>query len=78
VSPARQAKITTLIRNADLYDLIRMAIRASDNKHTVVDSYIQKALLKNQQQHHRREESDYTEYTTAEIESEYAKLEREL
>lgn len=33
-----------MVKNADLYDLIRISLRSSDNKVSAVDRYIKRAL----------------------------------
>ena len=40
----RQTKVADMIKNADLYDLIRISMRSSDTKVSAVDRYIKRAL----------------------------------
>jgi len=52
----RRAKISALIQNADLYDLIKMSLRAADVKNQALELYIQQALLRSQK--FRKDQSD--------------------
>jgi hypothetical protein len=40
----KQTKVADLIKNADLYDLIRISMRSSDTKLQAVDRYIKRAM----------------------------------
>ena len=42
--PENQDKVADLIKNADLYDLIRISMRSSNTKLSAVDRYIQRAI----------------------------------
>ena len=42
--PQSKDKVADLIKNADLYDLIRISMRSSNNKLSAVDRYIQRAI----------------------------------
>ena len=39
-----QDKVAELLKNADLYDLIRISMRSSNNKLSAVDRYIKRAI----------------------------------
>ncbi len=43
-SQEKQTKVADMIKNADLYDLIKISMRSSDNKISAVDRYIKRAL----------------------------------
>lgn len=40
----KETKVAELIKNADLYDLIKISMRSSDSKVSAVDRYIRRAL----------------------------------
>ena len=39
-SQEQNTKVAELIKNADLYDLIKISLKSTDNKLTAVDRYI--------------------------------------
>lgn len=39
-SQEQSTKVAELIKNADLYDLIKISLKSTDNKLTAVDRYI--------------------------------------
>jgi len=42
--PEDNQKVSEIIKNADLYDLIKISLKTNDTKITAVDRYIQRAL----------------------------------
>jgi argonaute-like protein implicated in RNA metabolism and viral defense len=43
-TPERSNKVAEIIKNADLYDLIKISMRSTDSKLSAVDRYIKRAL----------------------------------